>query len=135
MQKIIKTEQQWRELLGEQAYHIAREAGTEPAFSGQFNATDQQGIYHCRACGLALFSSEHKYDAGCGWPSFFVAIDTVRIERRDDFRGARQRVEVLCAQCDSHLGHVFDDGPQPSGERYCINSAILTFAAAKPDPS
>jgi peptide-methionine (R)-S-oxide reductase len=125
--RVEKTEQEWREILSEDEYRILREKGTERAFTGAYNAEKAEGVYRCRGCGAPLFSSEAKYDSGCGWPSFYETLDDQHIEEHPDRSHFMTRTEVLCAACGGHLGHVFPDGPQPTGMRYCINSASLAL--------
>lgn len=121
-----RTEAEWRERLTDEEYEILRERGTEARFSGEHVDRDEDGIYRCRACGTVLFDAETKYDSGCGWPAFYAA-ESDSVVRREDNRHGMRRVEVLCATCDSHLGHVFQDGPEPTGERFCINSVAMDF--------
>lgn len=127
MEKIIKTEAEWRAHLSPEAYHVLREAGTERAFAGEYNGNKADGVYACAACGLPLFSSDDKYDSGSGWPSFTQPIDTEAVADKRDVSHGMVRTESLCARCDSHLGHVFPDGPPPTGLRYCMNSLSLDF--------
>lgn len=121
-----KSDDEWREELDDEEYRILREAGTEPAFSGEYVDHKDDGSFVCAGCGVELFDSETKFDSGCGWPSFYDT-DSDRVETRRDTSHGMRRTEVLCAECGGHLGHVFEDGPEPTGKRYCINSAALDF--------
>lgn len=128
MEKIVKTDQEWRRQLTEEQYRITRGKGTETPFCGMFYDHKKPGIYSCVCCGLPLFSANAKFDSGTGWPSFFEPIAKENIATRDDRSHGMRRTEILCARCDAHLGHVFEDGPKPTGLRYCLNSVSLTFA-------
>lgn len=123
----IKPDDYWRENLSEEAYYVCRQQGTEAPFSGKLLHNKQTGIYHCTCCEAPLFSSKSKYDSGCGWPSFDAPLDPEAIRYLEDLSHGMTRTEIRCAQCDSHLGHVFPDGPPTTGERFCVNSVSLTF--------
>ncbi|MBL1293224.1 MAG: peptide-methionine (R)-S-oxide reductase MsrB [Thiotrichales bacterium] len=127
MQKIQKTDDEWRNVLSHEQFRVARKGGTERAFSGQYHDNKDGGVYRCICCNTELFQSTEKYDSGSGWPSFWQPVNDDAIEQLVDNSHGMQRVEVRCGQCEAHLGHVFTDGPQPTGQRYCINSMSLDF--------
>lgn len=126
-EELPQTEDEWRKALSDEEYRILREAGTEPKFSGDLLDVDEDGVFRCAGCGQELFSTEEKFESGTGWPSFWDAIDKDNVELHKDASHGMDRVEVVCARCGGHLGHVFNDGPDPTEKRYCINSAALTF--------
>lgn len=125
MEKLNKTADEWQKQLSSEQYYITRLKGTERAFTGEYWDCKRTGIYRCRCCGQALFSSQHKYDSGSGWPSFYQALENQTIEQHDDFSFNMHRIEITCQHCDAHLGHLFDGEPTPTGLRYCVNSASL----------
>ena len=127
MRPIEKTDEEWKKELSSGVYHITREKGTEAPFTGSYYSLKEKGMYKCSNCGADLFSSDAKYDSGSGWPSFTIPANSQAVETAPDISRGMERTEIICARCGAHLGHVFDDGPQPEGKRFCVNSVSLNF--------
>jgi len=130
-EKITKTEEEWKKQLSPDQYYVTRHAGTEPAFTGKYWKTKDKGTYHCVCCGAPLFTSNTKFESGTGWPSFWQPVDSAAVAEKTDSSHGMIRTEARCARCDAHLGHVFPDGPEPTGQRYCMNSASLDLKPAE----
>ena len=130
-EKVIKTDEEWKNELSSDEYEVCRMKGTERAFTGTYWDCKEEGVYKCRGCGIELFSSDTKFDSGTGWPSFYEVINNENVLKITDSSHGMNRIEVLCAKCDAHLGHIFDDGPKPTGKRYCNNGICLVFVPKK----
>jgi len=131
MDRIVKTDEEWKKILTPEQFEVARAKGTERAFCGKLTDNKEEGVYKCVCCDLPLFSSKHKFNSGTGWPSFFDVVDRNNVATESDNKYGMTRTEILCARCDAHLGHVFDDGPAPTGLRYCLNSVSMVFKRSK----
>jgi peptide-methionine (R)-S-oxide reductase len=129
-EKVVRSDAEWRNMLTHEQYHVLRQRGTERAFTGALTYNHETGSYHCAGCGALLFASGSKFESGCGWPSFTIPADSKAVQEHEDLSFGMRRTEVTCARCGGHLGHVFTDGPEPTGLRYCINSASLQFKKA-----